>query len=180
MRAHLLLAFSMVLGACSRVPGGIVAQPPAAGASPTGSASDPAQPATSVEPSTVAPPLATAPAPTAETAAPAVKLGAFQVRGVVGGTPFHLAGLANLTLEIGYTAPPGKHAQRVEVTDPHGLLYGSLPAQVEVGLDGSVSSQQILQVAGTTIESYRMVGTWQFVLSVDGTPLASTSADIVE
>jgi len=182
MRAHLLLALSVVLGACNRVPGGVTAQPSPAAASPAGSSGsmDPARPAASEPPAAPSQTLAAPPAQTAETAAPALKFGAFQVRGAGSGTPFHLPGLASLVLEIAYTAPPGTHAQRVEVTDPHGLLYGSLPAQVEVGPDGSVSSTQSLQVAGTTIESYRLVGTWQFVLSVDGTPLASTSADIVE
>jgi hypothetical protein len=183
MRVHLLLAFSIVLGACSRIPGGasaLTAQPPPAAASPAGtpSATDSAQPAS--QPTAAPQDLATATTPAAETVAPAVKLGAFQVRGTTSGTRFRLAGLDKLTLESAYTAPAGTHTQRVEVTDPHGMLYGSLQAQVAAGPDGAVSNQQALQVAGTTIERFRMVGTWQFVLSVDGTPLASTSADIVE
>jgi len=95
--------------------------------------------------------------------------------------PLRLSSLARLRIQGAYPAAPGRHTQRIDVIDPHGALYGPLRSQVDAGADGAVKSTQTLEVAGTTIEKYHMVGTWQFVLVVDeGPPLASATIDLTD
>ena len=93
--------------------------------------------------------------------------------------PFALDGLDQLVIDVECAhLKPGAHAVRVAVTSPSGSLYAQLPATLQVGESrrGRVSST--LQVRGSTIESYRQLGTWQLVASVDGAQLAAASVDL--
>jgi hypothetical protein len=95
--------------------------------------------------------------------------------------PFRLGSLSRLSIDCAYLAAPGAHAQRIDVVDPHGLLYGSLRRTVEAGQDGAVTASEGLEVQGTLIEGYHMVGAWQFVLTVDDGPaLATAAVDVVD
>lgn len=95
--------------------------------------------------------------------------------------PLSLQSLPRLSIDCAYAAAPGAHAQRIDVIDPHGLLYGSLRRKVEAGPDGAVTASEGLEVHGTTIEGYHMVGAWQFVLAVDDGPaLATATVDVVD
>jgi hypothetical protein len=52
---------------------------------------------------------------------------------------------------------------------------------VEAGPGGAVATSEALEVRGTTIDSYRMLGRWQFVLVVDDVrPLAAATVDLTE
>jgi hypothetical protein len=95
--------------------------------------------------------------------------------------PLRLSSLARLKIDSAYAAVPGRHTQRIDVIDPHGALYGPIRNQVDVGADGTVKASQALEVAGTTIEKYHMVGTWHFVLVLDeGPPLVSAAIDLTD
>lgn len=172
MRSSLFLVPFALFVACDRSPGSM---PQLAGPEPAAAAGSPgAGPSQSGLPG---PSVASDPA----LAPSAPKLLSFQVRDPAGSSgPVKLANLPHLVIASAYTAAPGPHGQLVEVTDPHGALYGKVRSQVQAAADGTVKASQKLEVSGTTIETYHMVGTWQFVLMVDGVPLASTSADIVE
>ena len=112
---------------------------------------------------------------------PALKLSSFKVHDGKGNSgPFKLDDLRRLSMDSAFRAAPGSHAQQIDIVNPHGQLYGHVRGKVVVGADGSAVASQGLEVAGTSIEQFHVVGTWQFVLSVDGTPLASTAVDIVE
>lgn len=90
--------------------------------------------------------------------------------------PFSLTTLDQLVIDSAYVTTPGQHEQRVDVVDPNGLLYGALKLAVAAGPGGAVTATQLLEVAGTTIEMYHMVGEWHLTLSVDGgQPLASAT-----
>jgi hypothetical protein len=114
--------------------------------------------------------------------APAAPPAWLRIRDGSGGAgPFSLRSLPRLSIDCAYAAEPGAHAQRVDVVDPHGLLYGSLRRTVEAGPDGAVTASVGLEVHGTLIEDYHMVGAWQFVLAVDDGPaLATATVDIVD
>jgi hypothetical protein len=112
---------------------------------------------------------------------PTLTLSSFKVHDGLGNTgPLDLDSLRQLVIDAAYTAAPGTHSQLIDVLDPHGILYASLKSKVVADANGSVLSSQPLQVASTTIEQFRMVGTWQFVLIVDGQGLASVTLEILE
>lgn len=95
--------------------------------------------------------------------------------------PLSLATLPRLVIDSRFSADPGPHAVRIDVLGPHGGLYGTVRGQARAGADGTAALSQWLEVAGTTIDHYHMVGTWQFALTVDDGPqLASASVDIVD
>jgi hypothetical protein len=68
---------------------------------------------------------------------------------------------------------------RIDVKAPHGRLYAQLPVTVETDAAGGGTATAVLEVRGTNIDGYRMVGTWRFVL-VDGAgpPLATQAIDL--
>jgi hypothetical protein len=76
--------------------------------------------------------------------------------------------------------PQGSHAVRVDVMSPGGTLYAQLPATLEIGSQQSGSTSSTLLVRGTTIQSFRQVGTWQLAASLDGAVVAAASVDINE
>jgi hypothetical protein len=95
--------------------------------------------------------------------------------------PLRLGSLTRLSIESAYVAAPGQHAQRIDITDSNGVLYASLRAKVSAGLDGAVATSQGLEVRGTLIDGYHMVGTWKFTLAVDdGPPIATAAVDITD
>ncbi len=67
---------------------------------------------------------------------------------------------------------------RIDVKSPNGRLYAQLPVTVETDAAGGTATA-VLEVRGTNIDGYRMVGTWRFVL-VDGAgpPLATQAIDL--
>jgi hypothetical protein len=93
--------------------------------------------------------------------------------------PLAFAKLSRLLIDSSFPAAPGPHAVRIDVTGPNGGLYGTVRGQAPAGPDGVATLSQWLEVAGTTIDHYHMVGTWQFALTVDDGPqLASASIDL--
>jgi hypothetical protein len=94
--------------------------------------------------------------------------------------PYALDGLELLSLSVNiHHLQAGAHAVRLDVTDPSGVLYAQLPAQV-MSSGNSGATALTLQVRGTTIESFRQVGTWQVAAWVDDAPLASASVEVTE
>jgi hypothetical protein len=100
----------------------------------------------------------------------------------VGNTgPLAFATLSRILIDSSFPASPGPHAVRIDVTGPNGGLYGTVRGQAQAGPEGVATLSQWLEVAGTTIDHYHMVGTWQFALSVDDGPLlASASIDVTD
>jgi len=94
--------------------------------------------------------------------------------------PYRMDELESLSVEIAVSSAPGVHEARVDVVTPAGTLYAQLPATVEVGAAGGASSTATVRVRGTSIESYRQVGTWQFRAFVDGAAAASSDVDVTE
>ncbi len=95
--------------------------------------------------------------------------------------PFRLDDLDSLTLQVKYTpGVAGKHALRVDVVDPKGKLFFRYPGTLDVVASQPASVSRVLRVRGTNIDRYRMVGAWQFVVNVDGKPLAAASVDLTE
>lgn len=121
---------------------------------------------------------ATPPAPPPPPPAPTGTLAVRDASGAAG--PFRLADLQRLFLDSTYAGVPGPHAMRVDVVAPSGDTFGSLPYDLTAGADGKGAASQGLEVRGTRIHLYHLVGSWRFVLLVDGAPLASTSVDVVD
>ncbi len=126
----------------------------------------------SASPDAVVP--ATRPSPTASGATLVVTDGA----GNSG--PLHLGSLARLVVDAAYRGIPGRHLERIDIIGPGGTLYAQLKGTLIADPAGRSSSSHSIEVKGTPIESFHMTGTWQFVLNVDGTPLASVSLSIVD
>lgn len=94
--------------------------------------------------------------------------------------PFRMDGLDYLDLKVTYTGGlKGNHAVRISVLDPKGIAYAHLPGSLEVGENGAAAVSKRVHVRGTDIQRFDQLGTWQFVASVDGVPMATTSVDIV-
>ena len=107
--------------------------------------------------------------------------GTLRVRDAAGvAGPFHLADLQRLFVDSTYVGVPGPHAERVDVVDPSGNTFGQLASDLAAGADGVGAATHRLEVRGTPIHMYHLVGSWRFVLTVDGTQLASASVDIVD
>ena len=95
--------------------------------------------------------------------------------------PFVLDDLETLAIEVqGVHLGVGDHALRLDVTGPDGTLYAQFPATLTSDRQGHGSASISLQVRGTTIETYRQLGTWQVVAVLDGTPLAASSVEVVD
>lgn len=110
-----------------------------------------------------------------------VVTGSLRVRDASGGAgPFRLADLQRLFVDSTYSGAPGPHAVRVDVVDPSGNTFGQLAADFTAGAEGTGASSHRLEVRGTPIHLYHLVGTWRFVLQVDGAQLASASVDVVD
>jgi len=113
------------------------------------------------------------------TAPPAASLVVHDDAGSQG--PLQLGTLPRLVIDSSFPAAPGPHAVRIDVIGPNGGLYGTIRGQAEAGPDGAARASQWLEVSGTTIDHYHMVGTWQFALSVDDGPqIASAAVDVVD
>ncbi|HUL60132.1 MAG TPA: hypothetical protein VLU43_12695 [Anaeromyxobacteraceae bacterium] len=90
-----------------------------------------------------------------------------------------LAGLDRFQVDLACSglADPGPF--HVDVTSPRGLLYAQLPATLQLDAQGNGTASATLPVGGTPIETYRMVGTWQFALKGgSGAPLATAAIDL--
>ncbi len=127
--------------------------------------------------------LAACSGPAAPPAPPAnpTPTGTLRIRDASGATgPFRLADLQRLFLDSTYRGMPGPHALRVDVVDPSGNVFGQLAADLAAGADGAATASQRLEVRGTPIHLYHLVGSWRFVLTVDGAQLASASVDVVD
>ena len=112
-------------------------------------------------------------------AAPTATLSILDLGGSAG--PFSLDGLERLSIGVrGQQLAAGSHAVRLDVVDPSGTLYAQLPAALAAATDGKGEATALLQVRGTTIESYRQAGTWQVAAWIDGAPLASASVVLSE
>ncbi len=129
-----------------------------------------------------APPAAPPPAPAPPgPAAPPAPTGTRVVRDASGATgPFRLGSLQRLFLDSSYAGNPGPHAMRVDLVAPSGDTFGSLPHDLDADAGGKATATQRLEVRGTRIHLYHLVGSWRFVLIVDGAPLASASVDVVD
>lgn len=112
---------------------------------------------------------------------PPAATGTLEVHGGSGSaSALRLADLARFAVDATYQGEPGAHALRVDVLNPQGQLYAQLAGTLDAGAGGAGAASLGLEVAGTPVESYRMTGAWQFILSVDGAALASTSVTVVE
>lgn len=90
-----------------------------------------------------------------------------------------LADVDRLRIDLPWTGPAALRAPRVDVTSPRGLLYAQLPVEVQPDGSGGGTATAMLEVRGTPIDGYHLVGTWRFAL-VDGggPPLAIASIDL--
>lgn len=112
-------------------------------------------------------------------APPGVASGTLRVADPAGGQgPIRLADATRLLVEGSYRGDPGPHAVRVDVTGPSGVLYTQLRGTLVAGPDGAGTSATALEVRGTPIDAYRMVGAWSFALVVDDQPLASATFEV--
>jgi hypothetical protein len=95
--------------------------------------------------------------------------------------PFAIDALDRLSIEVTCAhVPQGSHDLRVDVTSPGGTLYAQFPATIDVGSQQSGSTSSALLVRGTTIQSFRQVGTWQLAASLDGAVMAAATVDITQ
>jgi hypothetical protein len=106
---------------------------------------------------------------------------ALTVRDLSGGSgPFVLDDLEKLSIAaLAVHVSAGDHALRLDVTGPDGTLYAQLSSPVQADQSQQGSSTTNLQVRGTTIETYRQLGTWQVMAVLDGTPMASATVELV-
>jgi hypothetical protein len=114
---------------------------------------------------------------------PSAPSAALTIQDPTGGAgPFALDDLERLTIGVqGRDLGPGSHIVRLDVVDPSGTLYAQLPAGLALpGSGGTAAATVPLQVHGTSIETFRQVGTWQVAAWVDGAPLASASVVVSE
>lgn len=95
--------------------------------------------------------------------------------------PLALAALPRIAMDSAFPAAPGLHQVRIDVVGPGGGLYGTVRGQAEAGADGVARLSLWLEVSGTNIDHYHMVGTWQFALAVDdGPPIAAAAVDVTD
>jgi hypothetical protein len=98
--------------------------------------------------------------------------------------PFRLAELDRLAIDVNYASQdftPGERPIRIDVFSPRGALYAQLQSTLLVGSNGAGAVSQSLEVRGTPIDTFNQVGTWKFVVAVDGgEPLASAEVDLTE
>ncbi len=116
----------------------------------------------------------------AQPGGPVVASGSLSVQGdPAGAAPLRLSDLRRMRIDSRFSGAPGTHDLRVDVFDPGGTLYAQLRSSFDAP-DGSGGASHRLEVRGTPIESYHLTGSWTFVLYVDGTKLASTSAAVAD
>ena len=94
-------------------------------------------------------------------------------------TVLQLAETDRLRVDLPWSGPGAPSAPRVDVTTPRGRLYAQLPVSLQLDAQGQGTATAVLEVRGTPIDAYHMVGTWRFVL-VDGggPPVASASIEL--
>jgi len=87
---------------------------------------------------------------------------------------YRLGEVDRLRVELPWAGPAGLRAPRVDVRTPQGRLYAQLPVEVEADGSGAGTAAAVLEVRGTPIDGYHMVGSWRFAL-VDGggSPIAT-------
>ena len=106
-------------------------------------------------------------------ARPAVRLAA-EAAGVQGApTAVQLSSVDRLQVDLPWSGPSALRAPRVDVTTPKGRLYAQLPVQLQLAPSGGTATA-FLEVRGTPIDGYHMVGTWRFALVDDGGPPLTT------
>lgn len=135
-------------------------------------------PPVAVEPGTTSPVTI----PDAPGTQPAPLVAMLRVTDDSGGTgPMRIGKFSRFALEFQATAVrPGTHAARVNVLSPSGTVYASLPAQLQVGESGTATLSRVVQVRGTSIETYRRKGTWRFSVALDDAPVAVTEVELTE
>jgi hypothetical protein len=93
---------------------------------------------------------------------------------------YRLAEVDRLRVDLPWSGSAELRAPRVDVMTPRGRLYAQLPPEIHAGGEaGGGTATVVLEVRGTPIDGYRMVGTWRFTL-VDGggPPLATAAIDL--
>jgi hypothetical protein len=123
----------------------------------------------------------TAPPEAPPRAAPPLATGTLRISDQAGRTgPVKLADLEHLQADATYAGDPGAHSVRLDVTGPAGTLFTQLSGTMDAGPDGRAGTARRLEVRGTPIDGYHLVGAWRFVFVVDGSPLASATIDVTD
>jgi hypothetical protein len=90
-----------------------------------------------------------------------------------------LAGVDRLRIDLPFQGPVAPRDPRVDVTTPRGRLYAQLPVDVALDAQGGGTATAVLEVRGTPIDGYHLVGTWRFALvDGEGPPLATRAVDL--
>jgi hypothetical protein len=89
---------------------------------------------------------------------------------------YQLEEVDRLRVDLPWLGPGHLRAARVDVTTPRGWLYAQLPVEVQLDASGGGTATAVLEVRGTPIDGYHMVGTWRFALVDGGEPPLSTMA----
>ncbi len=105
------------------------------------------------------------------------------VRAVAAGTSvapaaYRLADVDTLRVGLPWSGRAQLHAPRIDVTTPRGRLYAQLPVTVQADGAGGGTATAVLEVRGTPIDGYHMVGTWKFTLVDGGAPIATQAIDL--
>lgn len=92
---------------------------------------------------------------------------------------YRLSEVDRLRIDLPWSGAGALRAPRVDVTTPRGRLYAQLPVEVQLDAFGGGTATAVLEVRGTPIDGYHLVGTWRFAL-VDGggPPLTIASIDL--
>jgi hypothetical protein len=91
---------------------------------------------------------------------------------------YRLADVDRLQIDLPWSGGE-LQAPRVDVTTPQGRLYAQLPVQARPDGSGGGTATAVLEVRGTPIDGYQMVGTWRFALVDGGGPaLAVQTIDL--
>lgn len=154
------LAALLLLAACGD------ADAPSAAAEPLATPAGPRRPRVRPDPP---------PAPPATTAS-------LQVTGGDGSTgPFRINALERLHVAATYASSDHTPvAARVDVLAPDGNVYARLRGPLDLSA-GVGRLARVLEVKGTAVETYHLVGTWRFRLSVgERGPLAEVAVELVE
>jgi hypothetical protein len=94
-------------------------------------------------------------------------------------TVLQLAEVDRLTVALPWPGPGAPRGPRVDVTSPRGRLYAQLPVNLQLDTEGAGTATAVLEVRGTPIDGYHLVGTWTFALVDDGgAPVAVSAIDL--
>jgi len=98
-------------------------------------------------------------------------------------THFPIAATPQIEIAVDWTGVSGSQSQRLDVVAPNGQLYASAvvafatttqaagsEVQATLQPDGSYRVWSTLQVSGTPIEMYQLVGTWTVSATLTGGP----------